>query len=152
MTRGFPELGDIFFVTEGATMGFTAINTIEGEFALAQRTLTLNPFYPIDTTLFHYFLMSPPFQKLVQDNATGTAATGIKGAKFRSLNLPFPPLAEQAEIVSRVTALFTVADQMEEKIKRAQKRVDKLTSSILVKSFRGELVSQDPNDETAEIL
>ena len=34
----------------------------------------------------------------------------------------------------------------------AKKRVDKLTQSILSKAFRGELVEQDPNDESAEVL
>ena len=45
-----------------------------------------------------------------------------------------------------------LADTLEEKIEAAKKRVDKLTQSILAKAFRGELVEQDPNDESAEIL
>jgi len=36
---------------------------------------------------------------------------------------------------------------MEDKLKRAQNGVDKLTASILAKAFRGELVPQDPDDE-----
>ena len=34
----------------------------------------------------------------------------------------------------------------------AEMRVDKLTVSILAKAFRGELVPQDPNDESVEKL
>ena len=40
--KGFPKLGDIF-VTEGHTMGFTALNDRTDKFALAQRTITLQP-------------------------------------------------------------------------------------------------------------
>ncbi len=37
-------------------------------------------------------------------------------------------------------------------MKKAQARVDNLTQSILAKAFRGELVPQDPNDESADKL
>jgi len=56
------------------------------------------------------------------------------------------------EVVSQVESLFTLADTLEEKIEAAKKRVNKLTQSILAKAFRGELVAQDTNDESAEKL
>lgn len=69
-------------------------------------------------------------------------------------NLPFalPPIDEQKEIVRRVEALFKIADQTEERYKKARAYVDKLTQSILAKAFHGELVPQDPNDEPASEL
>jgi len=66
--------------------------------------------------------------------------------------IPLPPLLEQLEIVRRVEALFKVADQIEERYKKAKAYVDKLTQSILAKAFRGELMPQDPNDEPASVL
>lgn len=54
--------------------------------------------------------------------------------------------------VARLSVIGTLADTLEEKIEAAKKRVDKLTQSILAKAFRGELVPQDPNDESAEKL
>jgi type I restriction enzyme S subunit len=66
--------------------------------------------------------------------------------------VPTPTREEQIEIVSQVESLFALADTLEEKIEAAKKRVDKLTQSILAKAFRGELVEQDPNDESAEKL
>jgi type I restriction enzyme S subunit len=85
-------------------------------------------------------------------NATGSAAVGIKAAKFRGLPIPFPSLAEQPEIVRRVEQLFTLADQLGARYAKAQAYVDKLTPSLLAKAFRGELVPQDPNDEPAAAL
>ncbi len=152
MNRGFPKKDDIFFVTEGATMGFLALNSRDDEFAVAQRTITLQPLSPIDTRAFLYFMMSSYFQKLVQLNATGSAAVGIKGAKFRGLPIPFPPIKEQLEIVLRVGALFALADRIESHYTKAKAHVKNLTPSILVKAFRGELVPQDPNDEPATEL
>ncbi|HIF9092063.1 TPA: restriction endonuclease subunit S [Photobacterium damselae] len=152
MTRGFSRLGDIFFVTEGHTMGCTAINDLGSEIALAQRTLTLQPYGNVNTRFHHYYMMSDSFQKLVDLNATGSAAKGIKAAKFRGLPLPFPSYEEQNEIVRLVDQYFAFADTIEAQVKKAQTRVDNLTQSILAKAFRGELVPQDPNDEPADKL
>lgn len=152
MTRGFSRLGDIFFVTEGHTMGCTAINELGSEIALAQRTLTLQPYGNVNTKFHKYYMMSDSFQKLVDLNATGSAAKGIKAAKFRGLPLPFPSYAEQKEIVRLVDQYFAFADIIKAQVKKAQARVDILTQSILAKAFRGELVAQDPTDEPADKL
>jgi type I restriction enzyme S subunit len=140
MTRGFPKKGDIFFVTEGHTMGFAALNNRDDEFALSQRTIALQPWQPLRTRCFLCFIMSSLFQNLVRLNATGSAAVGIKAAKFRGLPIPFPPLTEQQEIVRRVEALFALADDIDVRLAKAQAHVDKLTTSLLAQAFHGELV------------
>ena len=71
---------------------------------------------------------------------------------MRKIQLTYPPLAEQTEIVRRVEQLFAFADQLEAKVASAKTRIDHLTQSILAKAFRGELVPQDPNDEPASVL
>jgi type I restriction enzyme S subunit len=140
MTRGFPKQGDIFFVTEGHTMGFAALNNRSDKFALSQRTITLQPWQPLETRCFFYFIMSSLFQNLVRLNATGSAAVGIKAAKFRGLPIPFPSLPEQKEIVRRIEALFALADQIEARFVEGRTRVDSIAQAILAKAFRGELV------------
>ncbi|MCC4817241.1 restriction endonuclease subunit S [Vibrio lentus] len=141
MTRGFSKMNDIFFVTEGHTMGCVAINTIGSDIALAQRTLTLQPYGNVRTKFHYYFMLTNSFQKLVDLNATGTAAKGIKASKFRGLPLPFPAYEEQTEIVRRVEELFAFADKVEAEVNAAQTRVNNLTQSILAKAFRGELTA-----------
>ena len=76
----------------------------------------------------------------------------ISLTQCRESIIPVPPIEEQKEIVSQVESLFALADTLEEKIEAAKKRVDRLTQSILAKAFKGELVPQDPNDESAEKL
>ncbi len=51
-----------------------------------------------------------------------------------------PPIEEQHEIARRVEALFKLANVIEQRVKAASARADKLTQSILAKAFRGELV------------
>jgi type I restriction enzyme S subunit len=66
--------------------------------------------------------------------------------------IPVPSIEEQTEIVRLVDQYFAFADTIEKQVQKAQQRVDKLTQSILVKAFRGELVPQDPTDEPADEL
>jgi len=61
-------------------------------------------------------------------------------------------LPEQQEVVRRVEALFALADQIEARFKKAKGHVDKLTPSLLARAFRGQLVPQDPDDESASVL
>lgn len=82
----------------------------------------------------------------------GSSVPQINNPDILPLVVPLPPLNEQQEIVRRVEALFKLADQLEERYKKAKVNVDKLTQSILAKAFRGELVPQDPNDEPASML
>ncbi len=58
------------------------------------------------------------------------------------MEFPFPTFQEQTEIVRRVKQLFAFADQIEQRIKDAQSRVNHLTPSILAKAFRGELTAE----------
>jgi type I restriction enzyme S subunit len=64
----------------------------------------------------------------------------------------FPSIKEQHEIVARVEALFSFADQLEARLTTARQVVERLTPALLAKAFRGELVPQDPTDEPASVL
>ena len=97
--------------------------------------------------------MSPIGRKYIVEVASST--TGLHTlslTKVKNIKISVPSIEEQKEIVSQVESLFSLADSMEAQIQATQQRVDKLTQSILAKAFRGELVPQDPNDESAEKL
>lgn len=139
MVRGFPKPGDIFFVTEGHTMGFVALNTRTDEFALAQRTITLQPPVPFTTRFFFYFMLSSHFQKLVKLNATGAAAVGMKASKFRSLPLAFPSFAEQEIIADKLDALREETQRLESIYQQKLAALGELKQSLLHQAFSGGL-------------
>jgi type I restriction enzyme S subunit len=98
-----------------------------------------------------YFLRSKKYEIRQASYSSG----GQPNIKLESLNpypLALPPLSEQHEIVSRVEALFALADQIEIRYTKAKTHVDRLTQSILAKAFRGDLVPQNPKDEPASVL
>lgn len=70
----------------------------------------------------------------------------------RALPIPMPPEKEQAEIVRCVQALFVLAGRIEARATAARTQAQRLSSLVLSKAFRGELVQQDPQDEPASVL
>lgn len=72
----------------------------------------------------------------------GVSQSNINAKKLSDYPICVPTVEEQKEIVGRVENLFALADQIEEKIKNAQERVNLLTQSILAKAFRGELTAK----------
>lgn len=78
------------------------------------------------------------------------------------IEIPLPPLNEQCRIVERVEQIFSELDNilkiMEDLtgesyyLPSISGKIGLMRQSILKKSFEGNLVNQDPNDEPANIL
>jgi restriction endonuclease S subunit/predicted ATPase len=81
-----------------------------------------------------------------------TNLASINKSLLSALPIVIPPAEEQQEIVRRVEALFSYADQLESLHRSAYDQLERLIPALLDKAFRGELVAQDPNDEPASIL
>jgi hypothetical protein len=82
-------------------------------------------------------------------------------AKKHQLKIPLPTF--QGSIALRLTAstegsgarveeLFPQFDQLEARLAKARRQVDKPTLSLLARAFSGKLVTQEPNDEAASAL
>lgn len=94
-----------------------------------------------------------PVRQQIQAAAKTTAGIfKVSQGDLEVIEIPLPPLPEQAEIVRRVEALFAIADRIEARYGLALTTFNRLTPALLAKAFRGELVPQDPNDEPALVL
>lgn len=99
-----------------------------------------------------YFSSSAVRESVKNCVKTTSGQKGISGTDIKFQVVLLPNLKEQKEIVRRVESLFTQADAVEKQYRAAKQRLDRLSQSLLAKAFRGELVSQDPNDEPATEL
>ena len=107
-------------------------------------------FHPV---LALYWLMSPKGRNsliALAHSTTGLHTLSI--SKVSSVPVDVPSGKEQLEIVRRVQDLFVLADVVESKFRNGVQHVGRLKPSILAKAFRGELVPQDSEDESASVL
>ena len=108
----------------------------------------------IKSKYLFYTLSAESTRDYFRKNATGTAGNmpKINQQTVMSAPLLLPPMDEQAEIVHRVEALLALADRIEARTTAARPQAQRLSSLVLSKAFRGELVQQDPQDEPASVL
>jgi type I restriction enzyme, S subunit len=99
-----------------------------------------------------WYLSSHGGQKQFQKLKRGATKTGLGLDDIRSVLVPIPPLNEQKEIVTRIEEKYKSIQKIEEQIKKSQKKIKNLDQSILSKAFLGQLIKQNPNDESASDL
>lgn len=127
----------IGMIGEGKTRGQAAILDIEAcnnQNAAAIRVGST----AVPPAFVYYWLWSQ--YEATRERGAGNSQPALNKERVKAIPLPFPPLAEQHEIVRRVDALFKLADAIERRVTAATARADKLTQAILAKAFRGELV------------
>jgi type I restriction enzyme S subunit len=98
-----------------------------------------------------YFYLESEYQKTRQLGA-GNNQVALNKRLVQTMLMLFPSTQEQEEIVKKLEKMMKFADQVEEQVKEAEKKLEKFNQSVLAKAFRGKLVPQDPNDEPASVL
>jgi len=107
----------------------------------------------MSSTFFGYMIMGSPFVKRqISEACAGSTRDFLNKTILESLVFPLPPIAEQDVIVGRLERLFNWTSTILDIATDCMEDLNHLDQSILAKAFRGELVSQDPNDEPASVL
>jgi type I restriction enzyme S subunit len=95
----------------------------------------------------------PSFRRsLDQVKRTTTNVAAIYAKDLLPLKLPMPPREEQRRIVIAFERQSSLIASLRAALGVALKRGEGLRRVILGKAFRGELVPQDPDDESARVL
>ena len=118
---------------------------------LNQRIARLSP-VEIKEKFILWLFKSRLFRRYVDSLNTGSLIQHMFTSQIYEFIFPIPPFEEQKEIVRRIESLFKLADNIEQQYQQAEIDLETLNQSILAKAFRGELISQDPNDEPASVL
>lgn len=148
VSKQFPK-NTIAIAIVGATIGNTGI--LQYAMCFPDSLVGIETFNEFTSFYVDYYLRIEK-QNIRQISYSSGGQPNIKLPTLNCYPFPLSPLEEQREIVRQVDKLFAFADKLEEHYKRAKEKIDKLPQSVLAKTFRGELVPQDPNDEPASIL
>ena len=147
-----PQLGDILFSVTGSIAIQSLVNTNE-PFTFQRHIAILKPNLSFTLSKFlFYSLCSDNIKRQSIAVATGTAQKTIPLSKLREFVITLPSKDEQQEIIYRVDSLFSYAESLETYYQKAYTQVNRLTTALLDKAFRGELVPKSLNDEPVSIL
>lgn len=83
---------------------------------------------------------------------SGNNQQALNKTRVEQIEMPLPPLPEQARIVAEVERRTSVIDALERTAERNLTRCSRLRQSILKWAFEGKLADQDPDDEPASVL
>jgi type I restriction enzyme, S subunit len=147
-----PVIGDILFSVTGS-IAIPALVDVDEPFIFQRHIAILKPDSSrIVSKFLFYVLNSENIKRQSQAVATGTAQKTISISRLRAFEIDLPSIEEQIEVVRLIESLFAYVERIEDSYKRACTQVEQLTPTLLNMAFRGELVSQDPNDEPASVL
>jgi type I restriction enzyme S subunit len=88
----------------------------------------------------------------VDEGKQTTNLASISKSKLSRFPVPLPPADEQIVLAERVFTLLAAVDTLGARVHAAGERPAMLERAVLAKAFRGELVEQDPADESAAAL
>ena len=155
LRKGTLLRGDLIFTSRG-TIGniayyandipYEPIRINSGMFLLREYAPFLN------AKFFMYFLQSPAVTMQIGKLRSGSAQPQLPIREFNTFLAPVPSKIEQQKITQELEKLLSVIDENESEIEGNIGRIETLRQSILKKAFSGQLVPQDPNDESASVL
>ena len=145
--------GSVLMCIEGGSAG-RKIGLLDRDVCFGNKLCSFAS-YLTSARFLYYYLQSPTFISLFEDNLTGIIG-GVGVNKLRGTIMPLPPLAEQERMVAKIEELLQLVDKYKNawsKLEDLNERFpEDLKKSILQDAIQGKLVEQRPEEGTAEEL
>ncbi|MEL7597602.1 MAG: restriction endonuclease subunit S, partial [Clostridiaceae bacterium] len=137
MKRGFPEPGDVLFVTEGHTFGNVCrIPSNLNKFAMGQRVITIQGKKNLlRNTFLAQYMQSMAFKIDIDKYKTGSSAQGIRSKELQKILIPIPNIELQNQFADFVTQV----DKLKFEMQKSLEELENLFNSLMKDAFNGEL-------------
>jgi type I restriction enzyme S subunit len=97
-------------------------------------------------------LSSPTYRNRLQKVSGSTAQPHLYLKDLRAIEVPLPNKHEQDRLVEELSAIEEARRRVLRSVQDAQARTTQLRRSVLAAAFSGQLVPQDPSDESASAM
>jgi type I restriction enzyme S subunit len=118
-----------FLLTNSMSFGRPYITQIEG--CIHDGWLRISPPSSLNKDYLYLFLSSSFMRLLFEAAAAGGVVQNLNADKVRSVPIPLPPIAEQAQIVARVTELRRLCADLRERLAASQATQSRLAASLV---------------------
>lgn len=112
----------------------------------------VRPVSNISQKYLGYFFSSEKYRHFISQKSSGVNINNLKKSDFDEVIIPLAPLNEQKRIVDEIEAQFTRLDAGIVALKRLESNLKRYKASVLKAACEGDLVPQDPDDESASEL
>ncbi|MCI8405479.1 MAG: hypothetical protein HFE43_00480 [Oscillospiraceae bacterium] len=142
--------GDIVIARTGATTGksYLIADDVKAVFASYLIRLTMKQAGLIARYLY-YFMQSPSYWQQITEFSAGIAQPGVNAKKLQKIELPIPSVDEQKQIVFVLGKILRKERQAKEAAETVLDQIDTMKKAILARAFRGELGTNNPEEEWA---
>jgi type I restriction enzyme S subunit len=109
--------------------------------------------YPIEakgnTKYLFYYMLSDEFLEQASSAGSRSVLPKINQKELSALKVSITSIEEQDEVVRILDRLLPLAQQAREKAIQVIETIDLMKKSILAKAFRGELGTNNPEEESS---
>ncbi|NZD45403.1 restriction endonuclease subunit S [Sphaerotilus natans subsp. sulfidivorans] len=131
LRSGKIEPDDLIYCLRGATLGKTAFVRPFTEGAIASSLVILRFAKSVLPEFAYYFLVSPQGRRWIWKFDNGSAQPNLAASSVREYEMPLPTLEEQRQVVSRVTELLALCDQLKAGIVAARAKQAQLAEALV---------------------
>lgn len=144
--------GDLIMSCSG-TMGKVAIVPVGIQKGIInQALLKLTPNKNLIVEYLKFYMESFPFQFEIAKHSQGAAIQNVASVSIlKQINLPFPNIGIQEQIVNHLETLRVKTKQLEDYYQKKLDSLEELKKSILQKAFSGELTRQTKEIEMEQL-
>ena len=103
----------------------------------------------VNTKFLWYYMLSDDFVLQASTAGSRSVLPKINQKELASLNIQITDLNEPEKVVAVLDKLFEKEQEAKEAAEQVIDQIDAMKKSILARAFRGELGTNDPNDESA---
>ena len=102
-----------------------------------------------DAKFYSQIIASHSSVRYLEENCVGSTMKNLNEKVIKNLPVPNYSISEQARIVTILSNIHEKQQQAKEAAEQVIDQIDTMKKSILSRAFRGELGTNDPNDESA---